>query len=471
MKSIKQKIICLIICLLLGNVFIPTKIEAIENSAENAKKGIVQVNTVYVNEKGQTFIISGGTGFLIGEDDGTEYVITSNHLVTPSEEKKNQAFQALGIPNDNNQWSNITLQIQVSIEGDVVLCANILNSSAELDVAVLQLPQPIYNRYPLTILSTDNYDTDKLPYKIGDQVYALGFPSEINYEQGNLYYSNDQVVMTKGNIVNLLEKNNNQTIEHNASINENNCGGPLVDENGYVIGVNTLTMDGLYNCSVDSTKITKILDGLGISYMKETAVKVEVSEKQEDDNELKMSTMILLCITIVSSIIAIVVVIIFIILHKEKKLNTKQKEDLPKQQKVIEQKRPSIKFSSETMVLNNGNCNTFNETSVLGTNNQSEKLEIGTLDRIASGEKISINKAYFIIGKDSLHVDYCIKDNRTISRQHAIIRMSKDGIYLEDCGSTNGTWLNGNKVTSENAQVLRDGDVIKLSNDEFVFHM
>ena len=49
--------------------------------------------------------------------------------------------------------------------------------------------------------------------------------------------------------------------------------------------------------------------------------------------------------------------------------------------------------------------------------------------------------------------------------------MSKDGIYLEDCGSTNGTWLNGNKVTSENAQVLRDGDVIKLSNDEFVFHM
>lgn len=49
-----------------------------------------------------------------------------------------------------------------------------------------------------------------------------------------------------------------------------------------------------------------------------------------------------------------------------------------------------------------------------------------------------------------------------VSRTHAIIRMKGDLLELLDLGSSNGTQLNGTRLTPHHPQIIRDGDLITL---------
>ncbi len=49
-----------------------------------------------------------------------------------------------------------------------------------------------------------------------------------------------------------------------------------------------------------------------------------------------------------------------------------------------------------------------------------------------------------------------------ISRRHAMISWSEDGIMIEDLGSANGTYLNGHRLSPHFRRILRDGDAITL---------
>ena len=60
-----------------------------------------------------------------------------------------------------------------------------------------------------------------------------------------------------------------------------------------------------------------------------------------------------------------------------------------------------------------------------------------------------------------------ILDKRS-SREHAVIRREGRRVILEDQGSTNGTYLNGERL--QHAIQLRDGDQIRVGDVAFVFH-
>ncbi|MBI5095803.1 MAG: GAF domain-containing protein [Candidatus Hydrogenedentes bacterium] len=47
----------------------------------------------------------------------------------------------------------------------------------------------------------------------------------------------------------------------------------------------------------------------------------------------------------------------------------------------------------------------------------------------------------------------------TVSRRHAVVRLDKDTLHIEDCGSTNGIFINGQKVERS---VMREGDFLTL---------
>ena len=49
-----------------------------------------------------------------------------------------------------------------------------------------------------------------------------------------------------------------------------------------------------------------------------------------------------------------------------------------------------------------------------------------------------------------------------VSRLHAAIRRSDDNLYLIDLASTNGTFLNGNRIPSREPQLLHDNDTVRL---------
>ncbi|MBQ9898737.1 MAG: FHA domain-containing protein [Ruminococcus sp.] len=91
------------------------------------------------------------------------------------------------------------------------------------------------------------------------------------------------------------------------------------------------------------------------------------------------------------------------------------------------------------------------------------------LRRRSNGDEVTISSDTFRIGKDSTHSDYCVAGNKTISRQHAVIKRRNGEFYFIDNGSTNKSYVNGTVIPANTERKLASGDVIKLSNEEFVF--
>jgi hypothetical protein len=76
-----------------------------------------------------------------------------------------------------------------------------------------------------------------------------------------------------------------------------------------------------------------------------------------------------------------------------------------------------------------------------------------------SSRRLLIDQPEILIGRSD-ECDLIVSD-RQVSRQHARIRQEDDVYILEDLNSKNGTFLNGQEVTS--AERLKDGDEIQIA--------
>ena len=153
------------------------------------------------------------------------------------------------------------------------------------------------------------------------------------------------------------------------------------------------------------------------------------------------------------------------------------------QQPVVQQAQPvSQGYNPNTSYTENPTD--FGPTTVLGGTEDgktavlsdipaygAESVKKPVLIRVRNNERIPIDKPYFRIGKEKSYVDYFIGDNSYISRGHASI-ITKDGhYYIVDNNSRNHTYVNGNPITSSTEVEIRNGDTIKLANEEFEFKL
>lgn len=75
------------------------------------------------------------------------------------------------------------------------------------------------------------------------------------------------------------------------------------------------------------------------------------------------------------------------------------------------------------------------------------------------GKLFPLNEGETVLGR-SPEADIVINDSR-ISRKHLQITVEGEAVLVKDLGSTNGTFVNGEKVTTE--QVLHEDDKIQIS--------
>ena len=118
-----------------------SKVQA-EESLEQAKKGIVQVNLVYTDDDGNNHIIQGGTGFLIGsadENNPEEYVVTCKHIVEPDKSYIKNVLLELGVSEQDVDSKADSVEYEVVVAGDVSTSASLYLDSDNLDMAVLKL--------------------------------------------------------------------------------------------------------------------------------------------------------------------------------------------------------------------------------------------------------------------------------------------------------------------------------------------
>lgn len=83
---------------------------------------------------------------------------------------------------------------------------------------------------------------------------------------------------------------------------------------------------------------------------------------------------------------------------------------------------------------------------------------------LQNGEMIRIDKDTMIVGR-SRTCDVVIPSAK-VSRQHASITRVDGEVYIEDLGSANGVWLNGEKVTRAK---ISNGDSFTISDETLLF--
>ena len=94
--------------------------------------------------------------------------------------------------------------------------------------------------------------------------------------------------------------------------------------------------------------------------------------------------------------------------------------------------------------------------------------EVAYIIRIRTGDEMAIVLDETLIGK-SPDADFCIPDNRAVSRHHASILMDGGEYYLVDHNSTNSTYLNGMRLDPGDEYRLCHGDGFVLADEPFQF--
>ena len=146
--------------------------------------------------RGSEHAMALGSGFIISSDG---VIVTNNHVI------------------DN------AVDIKVTLDDGTELPAKLIGTDPKSDIAVLKIQAP----KPLQTIAWG--DSDKL--KLGDQILAIGNPFGI----GTTVTAG--IVSARGR--DLHSGPYDDFIQIDAPINHGNSGGPLVDREGNVVGINT----------------------------------------------------------------------------------------------------------------------------------------------------------------------------------------------------------------------------------------
>jgi hypothetical protein len=93
----------------------------------------------------------------------------------------------------------------------------------------------------------------------------------------------------------------------------------------------------------------------------------------------------------------------------------------------------------------------------------SGRLVVVRSPALDEGEELVLDSAPLLLGRGSRN-DVNLGRDEYASSNHARVEPRRDGVWLEDVGSTNGTYLNGIRLTR--AKKLSPGDVVRIGETE-----
>lgn len=82
-----------------------------------------------------------------------------------------------------------------------------------------------------------------------------------------------------------------------------------------------------------------------------------------------------------------------------------------------------------------------------------------------AGQRVAVPSGETTLGRDEL--SELVLDDEGVSRHHALLIRAADTVTIQDVGSTNGTWVNGQQV--RDARELHPGDRVQLGVAVFAF--
>ena len=277
-----QKVLLSIICVVAVLLALPLSASAIEFKAED------KYNSVFVVTSGNSL----GSGFAVGEN----CIVTNAHV----------------LENPNN----IVLTTYTGEKHSAYL----VGVDQDKDVAILGVKDVKF-----TSLVIADYKT----LNTGDDVYAIGAPKSMAY------------TLTKG-VISAKEREigKYKYIQTDAAINEGNSGGPLLNSEGNVIGINTLKMsdsEGI-GLAIPMTVVSEFVKSLDIKIDENGNVAETIAPKVEENKdsstekndkpkvENEKNTPIIVVILLVALAVSVainIVLVIMLVFQRRKNLNLK----------------------------------------------------------------------------------------------------------------------------------------------------
>ena len=128
--------------------------------------------------------------------------------------------------------------------------------------------------------------------------------------------------------------------------------------------------------------------------------------------------------------------------------------------RIVRSAARDVRMPQESFVLAPG--------SVPGLGQEPARVESGRLVVVKSpaldeGEELELDSAPVLLGRGSRN-DVNLARDEYASSNHARVEPRRDGVWVEDVGSTNGTYLNGIRLT--HAKRLSAGDVVRIGETE-----
>ena len=93
----------------------------------------------------------------------------------------------------------------------------------------------------------------------------------------------------------------------------------------------------------------------------------------------------------------------------------------------------------------------------------SGRLVVVRSPALSEGDELTLNSSALLLGRGSDN-DVNLARDEFASSKHARVEPRRDGVWVEDVGSTNGTYLNGIRLTQ--AKRLAPGDVVRIGETE-----
>jgi serine protease Do len=217
---------------------------AAQTGVDEAAHGIVRVVVIVETSEGR-MLYGSGSGFVVAPN----LVVTNAHVVAPA-----------------RQRSEYELAI-VPPEGDGLIPARIIRYSPMSELALLEFSSGSRALQPLTISTVEPNP--------GDGVVALGYP-DVDYQgaTGADLLRPAPPSRTSGQISSLRDTAPTgepiPSINHQAVISSGSSGGPLLDECGRVIGVNSWHVSGTdtretRGVSTRAGQLLEFLDEAGVT--------------------------------------------------------------------------------------------------------------------------------------------------------------------------------------------------------------